>query len=420
MKRQIKFFLLVFLLLTPVITSCAGFISTDEETSSGDFGPRYSPAEHQARTLEALWQIFRDNYIYYETANVDWLSLSEKYNAKVDDGLTNDEFIALMRSLETELPEGSLVYQSRAERIESDTADTSTYEGIGAFVGFQAEETPHIVVLGVIEGSPAEEAGIRPHDSIFEIDGNPILLEEGIDVVKRVRGPAGSTVTLNVQTPGSAERVIEVTRAELVSRGQLEARQIEGTKYGYILFPPITYDTLLEDVLANLQTFSTNQQLEGLILDLRVAGSSAGWPLQELMTMFHNGLVGDFYNNVSQKQTLRVNGQDLFGSQSVPLVVLVGQNTNGFPEILAASLQANERAFVIGESTPGAVETATGFYLPDGSRVFIETTSFKLPNGDDIGLSGVQPKYPVEAGWDDVIPGNDPVLDKALELLGTE
>lgn len=413
-----KFILSVLLIFSFAFSACAGFEPEDEPVT-GNFGSQYTPQERQTRTFDAIQKHLVENYIYYKSAGVDWDSRFDEYHAQISAGLTNDEFNALMLEFAGKLPEGALLFQSRDERIASETEDTSTYQGIGAFIGFAAEAVPHIIVLGVIEGSPAERAGIRAHDSIYAIDGNPVLLEEGIDVVQRVRGPAGSVVTLNVQTPGKPERTVEVTRAQLVSASQLEARQIDvnGTPYGYILFPVISNDSLLKDLLANLQEFTTNQKLEGLVLDLRVAGSGRGWPLEELLKLFHNGKVGTFYNSREIEQTVSVTGADLFGSQSVPLIILVGQNTNGSPEILAAALQASNRAIVIGEPTSGAIEATTLFYLPDGSRIFIETSSFKLPNGEDIGINGVQPQVVINAGWDDILPANDPVLEKALELL---
>ncbi|RPJ28376.1 MAG: hypothetical protein EHM33_04640, partial [Chloroflexi bacterium] len=154
----------------------------------------------------------------------------------------------------------------------------------------------------------------------------------------------------------------------------------------------------------------------GLILDLRIAGSSRGWPLEALYTMFYNGVLGEFYNR-SDKQLIQVKGQDVFSSQKVPLVVLVGRNTTGLPEILAASLQMHKRAIVIGETTPGAIETTSAFYLPDGSQAFIEATSFVLPNGAEIGNTGVIPDIPMNTGWDEVLPNQDPVLDRAIEYL---
>lgn len=416
MNRKTKLLPLSILVLSLFLSACVGLIPLEEEPVSGDFGPQTSLQEQQTATFETLWKYLQENYIYFESANVNWESLYNQYLQRVQAGLTPEEFSALIEELEAELPEGSLAYQSRAERIEADLADTSSYEGIGAFVGFIEEPQPHIVLLDVIEGSPAEQAGLKAHDSIFEIDGSPILLAEGIAAVDRVRGPAGSSVMLSIQSPGASIRTVEVRRGKLNSTGRLRAYNLIGSDYGYLLFPPVSYDTLDEDVVKSMQAFTANRRLEGLILDLRIASSTRGWPLESIYTTFFDGPMGEFYNR-NDKQLVEVKGQDVFGSQDVPLVVLVGQNTTGTPEILAASLQAYERATVVGEKTPGSIEGATSYYLPDGSELFIETTSFMLSNGDEVGMQGVTPDIVVEAGWDEVLPDNDPVLDQAVELL---
>ena len=416
MNQRAALFPIIVIILSLFLSSCMGLIPLEEEVVSGEFGPQTSLQEQQTQTFEALWKNLEENYIYYETADVNWAGLREQYLERVNAGLTAEEFSSLIEELQAELPEDSLAYQSRAERIEADVADTSSYEGIGAFVGFNEEPEPHIVLLDVIEGSPAEQAGLKAHDSIFAIDGNPILLEEGLQAVDRVRGPAGSSVTLSVQSPGGSERSVEVKRGKLTSTGRLEAYNLTGTNYGYLLFPPVGYDTLDEDVAQSLQAFTTNRELEGLILDLRIASSSRGWPLEAIYTIFDNGALGDFYNR-TDRQSVEVEGQDVFGSQEVPMAILVGQNTNGTPEILAAGLQVNQRAIVIGEKTPGSIEGATSFYLPDGSEVFIQTTSFALPNGDEVGTDGVVPDVAVDAGWDEILPNQDPVLDRAIEYL---
>lgn len=419
MKRKTVTLPSLILLLSLALSACMGLLPLEDEPITGEFGPNDSLTEHQTRTFEALWKHLQDNYIYYDTANVDWASLHDEVAGRIEAGLTQEEFVDVLNELEADLPVGSLRHQSRAERIEGDTLDTSTYEGIGAFVGFNEEPVPHIVLLSIVEGSPAEDAGLKAHDSILEIDGSPVLLEEGITAVERVRGPAGSSVTLSIQSPGKAERSVEVKRGKLSSTGRLETSMITDTNYGYMLFPPLGYAALAEEVTSGLQTFTTNRKLEGLVLDLRIAGSSRGWPLEALFTMFHDGVIGQFYDR-NNRQSVQVTGQDVFSSQTVPLVILVGKNTSGSPEILAASLQTYERAMVIGEQTPGLVETATSFYLPDGSEAFIETTSFLLPNGGEVGINGVSPDLPVEAGWDEVLPNNDPVLDRAIEYLGEQ
>lgn len=406
----------LILILSFVLSACMGLIPLDNEPATGNFGPKTSLQQQQTKTFEVLWKDLKDNYIYFDTAKVDWTALHTKYLDQINSGLTTDQFTELMKGLETDLPQGSLQYISRTDRIEADTTDTSTYEGIGAFVGFLQEPEPHIVLLAVIDGSPAEKAGLKAHDSILQIDGNPINLKEGLSAINRVRGPAGTSVTLSIQSPGKPERSIEVKRGKLTSTDRLEAQNIPGTNYGYLLFPPIGYDTLSGDVLKNLQTLASNQKLDGLILDLRIASSSGGWPLQELYTLFGDGTLGEFYDR-NNKQMVQVKGQDVLNSQKMPLVVLVGKNTTGFPEIFAASLQSHKRAVLVGETTPGSVETGTSFYLPDGSEAFIETTSFRLSDGKDIGGTGVKPDITVDAGWDEILPNNDPVLDRAIEYL---
>ena len=418
MKRKI-FVLPLIVIFSIALSACMGLLPLDENPATGDYGPAYSPQEHQLRVFESLWTHLQANYIYYESADVDWDALNNKYQERINSGLSDEQFTNLLQELAAELPPGSFAYQSRAERIEAETSDLSTYDGIGAFIGFSEAPIPHIILLSVIEGSPAAKAGLKAHDSIFKIDGNPIELEEGVNAVNRIRGPAGSSVTLDVQSPGEPERSIELQRAKLTSTGALEARLIPDTNYGYVLFPPIGYASLMKDVQESLQSFTTNRTLEGMILDLRIAGSARGWPLEELLTMFHDGEIGEFYNSENQKQVVTINGEDQFSSQSVPLVIIVGQNTTGSPEIFAASLQAGGRAEIVGANTPGEIESTASFYLPNGSRIFIESASFRLPNGEEIGNSGVKPDVEVEAGWDEVLPEADPVLDAAIELLST-
>jgi carboxyl-terminal processing protease len=399
-----------------LLSACGSLLEQAEKAVQEDYGPQYSALEHHTRTYDTAWRYIEENYVYYESAGVDWGTIRKDYASQITEDMTNEQFNELMHGLEDKLPEGAFFYESRAERIQSDLTDFSTYEGIGAIIGFQKEEVPHVVILDVLENSPAEQAGLKPHDSIFEIDGNPILLEEGLDVVNRIRGPAGSTVTLNVKTPGKNERSIQVTRGKLVSTGDLEAGIISGTSYGYILLPPITYNTMPDDVRKILAGFST-QKFEGLILDLRISSSSRGFPLEELLTLFGNGTAGEFYNRANETQSIQIKGENYFDSQTVPLVILIGANTSGSPEIFAGNLQAKKRATIVGETSPGSIESTSSFYLPDGSRIFIETVSFRLSDGSEIGSNGIKPDVMLDAGWDDVLPNNDPVIKKAIDVL---
>jgi len=421
MTRKAIFLPAVFIILSAMLSACIGLIPLEEDETGGSFGPSYSPSEHQMRVFDAIWTHLEETYIHYESADVDWDALNKEYIERINVGLSDKEFTALIQELETDLPTGTLAYQSRAERIEAETTDTSTYEGIGAVMNFAEDPAPHFIVLSVIPGSPAEKAGLKAHDSVSKIDGEAVQIEEGQRAVNRIRGAAGTTVTLTVQRPGESERSIEIQRTRLTSTGKIEARMLAGTNnYGYILFPPTGSATLVKDVVASLQTFTTNRTLDGLVLDLRIASSaSGGWPMEELFKLFHDGNVGEFYNT-EQEQVLNINGEDQFSSQTVPLVILVGESTSGAPEILAAGLQSGGRAQIVGTTTLGAIEITTPFYLPNGALILVESTSFRLLNGEAVGNKGVQPDLEVEAGWDEVIPDADPVLEAAIELLDAQ
>ena len=421
MTRKAIFLPVAFIILSVMLSACIGLIPLEEDQTGGSFGPSYSPSEHQTRVLDAIWTHLEESYIHYESADVDWDALNKEYIERINAGLSDKEFTALIQELETDLPTGTLAYQSRAERIEAETTDTSTYEGIGAVMNFAEDPAPHFIVLSVMPGSPAEKAGLKAHDSVSKIDGEAVQIEEGQRAVNRIRGAAGSSVTLTVQRPGESERSIEIQRTRLTSTGKIEARMLAGTNnYGYILFPPTGSATLVKDVVASLQTFTTNRTLDGLVLDLRIASSaSGGWPMEELFKLFHDGNVGEFYNT-EQEQVLNINGEDQFSSQTVPLVILVGESTSGAPEILAAGLQSGGRAQIVGTTTLGAIEITTPFYLPNGALILVESTSFRLLNGEEVGNKGVQPDLEVEAGWDEVIPDADPVLEAAIELLDAQ
>ena len=192
MKRNFVFLPSLCLVLSFILSSCIGLLPIEEKPATGGYGPSYTAQEHQTRAFEALWKDLQENYIYHDNAKVDWQTLHDKYQKRIDAGLSNEQFIALLHELENDLPTGSLVYQSRTERIEADTTDTSSFEGIGAFIGFSKEPVPHIILLSIMAGSPAEQAGLKAHDSILKIDGNPIQVEEGVNASKRIRGPAGS------------------------------------------------------------------------------------------------------------------------------------------------------------------------------------------------------------------------------------
>jgi carboxyl-terminal processing protease len=369
----------------------------------------------QTQTLDQLVGLLEETYLYAEALGPEWPAASAALQTRVEAGLTSEEFAQAVRDLLSPLPDGTVTYRTRAERIEAELAQTDVYEGIGAFVAVRDEPEARIILLSVIGDSPADEAGLEAHEAIYAIDGEPVRAEEGAAAVQRVRGPAGTQVELLIGSPDGSRRTVRVDRGQVTATDPVRAGLLTAGLV-YVLAPVTADDTLASAVGGAIEALPAAPERLGMILDLRVAHSTAQWPIVELLTFLADGDLGVFTSRTGET-ALHVNGQDLNGSQSLPLVLLIGPDTRGAPEILAAALQSQGRAFTVGLPTPGEVLGFADQVLFDGSELVYAVSSFETTTGQDLRPAGVQPDILVEADWDQVSLGQDPVISAAQELL---
>ncbi len=338
--------------------------------------------------------------------------------ARVDAGLDPEGFNVTMDELAGAFPNDAVQFTSRAERIELEANATAstTYQGIGVYFGVRGDPEPRIVILAVIPGSPAEAAGLKAHDAILAIDGEPVPADFlNNDVATRIRGEAGSTVTLSVRTPGADPRDVTITRGEIASGVPLLTDVLPGDVF-YARFPVVFG---ADDLTIMGQAYSTAANaatLRGVVIDLRIATGEAGWPLGEMLTIFGNGDVGEVYTR-ADTQAIEIAGQDITGTQTIPLMVLVGPDTRQEPELFAQFLQASGRAQVFGLPTTGDTEGYATVALPDGSRLVFVAQSYRDSTGADISTTGLTPANPIAQEWDSYPDEADPVLDAAVQAI---
>src|SRR3990172_8995614 len=91
--------------------------------------PASADAASQLQIFETAWEAVRDQYVRADYNGVDWNAVGDQYRARISAGLSDDEFAQAMRDMLAELPQGQASYQTRAERLEADSADTSQYQG---------------------------------------------------------------------------------------------------------------------------------------------------------------------------------------------------------------------------------------------------------------------------------------------------
>ena len=408
------FLTLVLLQISGLLTAC-----NSEDTDNLNLPtplPASDRTELHLHTYDAFWTKLEPNYIFVGSTDFDWKLMPIQTRRQVSSGMTDEEFDGLIDSFIDMFPDDTVIYRNRVERINADLKATLSYEGIGAYISVINEPTPHIVLLSVITSSPAEKAGLRAHDSIYYVDGKPVTEEEGITVVDRIRGPAGSIVTLQVISPNGSERTVEVTRERLQATDMLRYTYLPIAKAGLIRIPMGGNANIMSDMLTSIDTLIEKNGMENLVIDMRVAHSNDDWPLESMLSLFTEGDMGTIYTRYDN-YALTVNAQNVSGSQTIPLVLLVGPDTQGASEIFAAVLQDKGRATVIGQPTLGYVFDFDHFILPDGGEVFFGNSSYVSPLGRDIGVLGVMPDVLVQSSWDQVSDEEnfkyDPVVTRA-------
>ncbi len=373
------------------------------------------------RTFDGIWDTIANEYVYEDYAGVDWEQAKANYRPLVEQAASEVEYVSLIDEMLSMFPLDTVAWQSRGERIEAETAYSEVeLASIGAFVSYRENPRPHLVILSIVPDSPAQRAGLADHDSIYAIDGEPIRAEEGQAAAQRLVGPVNSVVVLEVDSPEGYLGNVNVRRGTVDAEGQRRFLTSYDELSGilYIRIPQLGYDGLDFEILSTLQAFQQAGQVRALIFDLRIASTGVVWPLDNLLRIFNNGNLGVDHARGGETE-VTVIGDSFLNSQILPIAILVGPDTRGAPEVFAAAMQANGRAIIIGLPTPGLIELAQSYPLPDGSSLTIATRSFRSATGAEIGLTGVQPDILIEADWDAVLLGDDPVIFAAVNALLT-
>jgi carboxyl-terminal processing protease len=383
--------------------------------------PTAVDAETTARQLNVfngLWNAVNDHYVYTDFRGHDWNAIGARYETLIQQGLSNEDFYVSLQAMINELGDNHSYFQSAAEVAEEADrlARGQDFVGIGAL--FQpVGDGSRAAVIVVFPGSPAAEAGLVTHDTMLSVDGGPIRDEFGIS---RTRGPEGSSFTLTVQRPGEQPSNVTLTRRRVTGSLPVDYCIVPNTRIGYILFPTFLDETIADQTRAALQAMTADGALDGLVLDNRMNGGGLGSVTTDVLGLFTGGLQGYFVTREG-REPLDIQPQDVGGSQTAPLAVLVGVNTVSYGEVLSGVLRVAGRAQIVGEPTLGNVEQLRRYDFEDGSRAWLASATFE-PLGQASGIweeTGIIPDVLVPTRWDLFTEANDPALAEAVELLNS-
>jgi carboxyl-terminal processing protease len=341
-----------------------------------------------------VWDLVEKNF--YDPAKVDY--------QKMVYGAT--------KGMVQSLGDDYTLFSTPAETGVAATHLQGNYEGIGAYIG---EKDGYAVIQGPVnDQTPAAKAGLRKGDIVLEVDGvsaEGMALEE---VISRIKGPAGTDVTIKLFRPDEQrDFTVTVTRTRIEVKSAEGKIRDDGLAYLKIsVFGDTTateMDTALQELL--------KQNPRGLIIDLRGNGGGYLRAAQEILGRFLR--TGDATLEQDRDGT-RTPLPIIHGDMQVydlPIVVLVDGGSASASEITAGALQDYKRAILIGEQTFGKGSIQNVIDLPDGSSVRITIAHWFTPQGRAIQDVGLTPDLVVTLTPEDYNTGRDPQLDTAAAYL---
>lgn len=276
--------------------------------------------------------------------------------------------------------------------FEEDFQDS--FEGIG--VQFMMENG-RVTVISPIDGTPAGEAGLLPNDIILEADDVDLTDMNTNEVVKLIRGPKDSEVKLLIQRNNSTFEVtlIRATIPNISVTGELDKDHPEIGHIKISQFADHTYDELVDSV-QDLRS----QGATRLIIDLRMNPGGLLDSALNIGNMFleDGEMIMQISERNSDENTEFVANERAFGSFKItePFTVLIDEGSASASEILAAAVQENTDAKLIGQTSFGKGTVQTILNPTELGELKLTSAKWLTPSGNWIHDVGIEPEILVE------------------------
>lgn len=266
-----------------------------------------------------------------------------------------------------------------AKDLEATNADLrSSFSGIG--IRFLIEEDT-IHISDIIRGGPSEQVGLMPGDRIITINDTLFVgkICTNDAAMSKLKGPGGTKVKIGVKRWGEKELLhFNITRGEIPVQS-IEASYMINDKWGYIQVEKFAENTFSEFIISLARL--ALQKSQGLIIDLRGNGGGyMGVAIQMANEFLDKGDMIVYTEGMHQpRNTDYANGRGKF--KNTPLVILTDEGSASASEILAGTIQDNDRGIIIGRRTFGKGLVQQPFEFMDGSAVRLTIARYYTPSG---------------------------------------
>ncbi len=265
------------------------------------------------------------------------------------------------------------------------------FGGIGIQITMDENQ---LKILSPLVGTPGYKAGLLAGDRITKIGDESTADVSLDDAVRKLKGEAGTSVTLTVVHPGKTKPVTITVKREVIHIDTVlgDKRKSDDAwdfmldadkKIGYIRITTFSRDTA-QDLKKAIEELK-GRKLKGLILDLRFNPGGLLTSAVDTCDMFlkEGRIVSTEGRNTPKKVWDATKKSDVI--TAVPMVILVNHYSASASEIVSACLQDHSRAIVVGERTWGKGSVQNVIELEDGKSLLkLTTASYQRPNGHNI------------------------------------
>ncbi len=310
------------------------------------------------KNLEIMDQIFENLELYY----VDNPETGKISKTAID---------AMLKDLD---PYTVYYHESNIEDYRLLT--TGQYGGVGAQI---VKMDDYVVISEVYEGNPAQKVGLMPGDKVLSIEGKSMLKKTTEEVSTAMKGPKGTTISLEIDRPNVGKKKISLTRDE-IKVPDVPYSGIIKDKVGYIKLNSFT-QTAHADVSKAFQKLKS-EGMEQLILDLRGNGGGLLFEAVKIVNMFvpKNQTVVTTKGRIQEENKVYKALDEPLDTQ-IPLVVLIDGGSASASEIVSGSLQDLDRAVVVGSTSFGKGLVQRTYDLKYGSKVKLTIAKYYTPSG---------------------------------------
>lgn len=407
MYKKIFLKILYIFIILVISLSLYNVISQQYTVKNPDYDTSYlvnKQTTNPKKLFLKTWRIVQTKY-YDPTLNgQDWTKWNKHY---VDNIKTPEDAYVAIDSMLASLNDPYSKFLTPPEYSEQNTGIDAKIVGIGVNI---MSVDGKIVIISVVEGTPAALAGIKAGDVILKADGKEVSGKTVSDVAALIRGQSGTSVNIEL-------RRNKAKLKKTIVRKEIKIKNIKSSvmdkNIGYIRIISFLSSDMTNEFV---EALNKTQNCQGLILDLR--GNTGGLMPNAVVIADMFLTQGNIVRVVDRdKQKSDIDAQAKTYAINKPVVILIDEGTASASEILSGALKDNDKAILVGKRTFGKGMIQKIYPLPNQTGMNLTIAKYLTPKGTDINKKGITPDYFVDYTQKDFINDKDPQLAKALVII---